>query len=77
MNRGDIFSNESKVVSYPKWRIKIRLFDITMRVYNIFSIYFLHSFSVGKTQILREKSFQKTQDGGCNGKISLNATQRI
>jgi hypothetical protein len=50
-----------------KWQIKIRFFHITLRVSNIFSIFFLHSFGVTKTQILWKKSFQKIQDGGLNG----------
>jgi hypothetical protein len=37
----------------PKWRIKINFFGITLRVSNIFSIFFLNSFDVtDKTQIL-------------------------
>jgi hypothetical protein len=51
----------------PKWQIKIRFFEIAQRVSNIFSIFFLHSFGVGNTQILWKKVFQKIQDGGLNG----------
>jgi hypothetical protein len=43
----------------PKWRIKIRFFDLTLRVSNIFAIFVLHSFGVRKTQILWKKSFSK------------------
>jgi hypothetical protein len=41
----------------PKWQIKIRFFEIAQRVSNIFSIFFLHSFGVGGTQILWKKKF--------------------
>jgi hypothetical protein len=40
----------------PKWRIKIRFFDIALRLSNIFSILFLHSLGIGKTW---KKSFSK------------------
>jgi hypothetical protein len=45
----------------PKWRIKIRFFDITLRVSNIFSIFFLHSLGVGKTQILLNGFFHSSR----------------
>jgi hypothetical protein len=53
----------------PKWRIKIRFFYITLRVSNIISIFFLHSFGVGKTQILLDFFIQ---DGGWNGKVNFS-----
>jgi hypothetical protein len=43
----------------PKWRIKIRFFVLTLRESKIFSIFFLHSFGVSKTQILWETKFFK------------------
>jgi hypothetical protein len=52
----------------PKWRIKIRFFDVTMRESKIFSIFFLHSSDLSKTQILWKKVFQKIQDDGWNEK---------
>jgi hypothetical protein len=55
-----------------KWRIKIRFFDKTLRVFNIFSIFFLHSFGVKKTQILWKKTFSKIQDGALNGFFHLS-----
>jgi hypothetical protein len=33
----------------PKWRIKIRYFDIILIASNFFPIFFLHSFGVGET----------------------------
>jgi hypothetical protein len=50
VNQEHILSNESKMRFDPKWQIKIRFFYITLRVSNIF--FFLHSFGVGKTQVL-------------------------
>jgi hypothetical protein len=55
-----------------KWRIKIRFFDVTLRESNIFSIFFLHSIGLSKTQILWKKVFQKIQDGGRDEKIRLS-----
>jgi hypothetical protein len=60
MNQEHVLSNETKmaVQSAVQWR----------RVSNIFSIFLLHSFGVGMTQILWKKVFQKIQDGGWNEK---------
>jgi hypothetical protein len=44
----------------PKWRIKIRFFDVTLRGLN-------------KTQILWKKGFSKIQDGGSNDFFILAA----
>jgi hypothetical protein len=55
----------------PKWQIKIRFFHITLRASNIFTIFFLHSFSFAETQMLWKKSFSKIQDGSWNEKIRL------
>jgi hypothetical protein len=45
----------------PKWLIKIRFFNITLRVSNLFSIFFLHSVGVTKTQILWKKFFKNSK----------------
>jgi hypothetical protein len=58
-NQEHIWSNWSKWRFDPKWRIKIRFFDVTLREYNIFSIFFLHSSGLSKTQILWKKVFSK------------------
>jgi hypothetical protein len=55
----------------PKWRIKIRIFDVTLRVSNIFAIFFLPSLGLSKTQNLWKKVFQKIQDGGWIAKKSF------
>jgi hypothetical protein len=40
-----------------------QIFYINLRVFKNISIFFLHLFGVGKTQILWKKVFQKIQDG--------------
>jgi hypothetical protein len=49
----------------PKWRIKIRFLDVTLRVSIIFSIFFLHSSGIKiRRKFCGKKVFQKIQDGG-------------
>jgi hypothetical protein len=43
----------------PKWRVKIRFFDVTLRGSNIFSIFFLHSFGFGGAIFAKKKFFKK------------------
>jgi hypothetical protein len=50
----------------PKWRIKIRFFHVTLRVSNIFLIFFLHSLGLSRRTFCGKKVFQKIQDGGFN-----------
>jgi hypothetical protein len=46
----------------PKWRIKIIFFVITLRVSNMFSIFFLHSFGVCRrkdAKVVKKKFLKK------------------
>jgi hypothetical protein len=52
MNQAHFFQMSQKRLFDSKWRIKIRFFDVTLRVSNIFSI--------------AKKVCQKIQDGGSN-----------
>jgi hypothetical protein len=61
MNQEHILSNESKMAVRSKMADQIRFFDVTLRVSNVFSIFFLHSLGLSKTQILWKKSFSKNQ----------------
>jgi hypothetical protein len=48
-----------------------QIFRIILRVSNIFSVFFLHSFGI-TTQVFWKKVFQKIQDGGWNEKTRLS-----
>jgi hypothetical protein len=58
LNQDQFLSNESKMAVRFKMADQ-RFFDITLRVSNKFPIFLLHSFGVGKTQILWKKKFVK------------------
>jgi hypothetical protein len=64
MNQAHFLSNESKMAVRSKMADQIRFFDVTLRVSNIFSIFFMQSLGLSKTQILWKKVFKKIQDGG-------------
>jgi hypothetical protein len=50
----------------PKWRIKIRFFDITLRVFNIFQSSFCIQLVLVRRKFCRQKVFQNNQDGDLN-----------
>jgi hypothetical protein len=61
MNQEHFLSNESKMMVRSKMADPNQIFDVTLRVSNIFSIFFLHSLGISKTQILWKKFFKKSK----------------
>jgi hypothetical protein len=64
MNEEPIWQMSQKWRFDPKWRPKMRIFYINFESIQHFSIFFLHSFGVGKSIFCKKKIFQKNQDGG-------------